>query len=32
MSVINTSLFALIVLVAGVIIFTKYQRKITLEL
>lgn len=32
MSVINTSLFALIVLVIGIIIFTKYQKKITLEL
>ena len=32
MSVINTSLFALIVLVIGVIIFKKYQKKITTEL
>ncbi|WP_299524191.1 ABC transporter permease [uncultured Methanobrevibacter sp.] len=32
MSVINTGLFSLIVLISGIIIFTKYQKKITLEL
>ena len=32
MSVINTGLFSLIVLITGIIIFTKYQKKITLEL